>query len=727
MLSGNLLLCYSLKRHLLYCFLLSLGTLSVWAQLPDTDALNTTRDSVELYAQLNNLKAQWNKRTTTELLQLNEPILSRLSELNSTKKQFHALLQYSIYLHSRGLLAESSRSLREAWKLAESIDNSFLKAHFSLQVGNMFRAKMPSVALPYYEEAERLYTEVNQLPNLSITLYEYATLLYQNHDFQGSLVKMKAADSVFRVIPNPDLSMKRLHKSGLNTIGLALLRLNRNREALTMFDRALAMTIGVDDNLWKGLIIGNKGLCYLNLGDEKNATLCFQTDMYYSKKFKNLESAASAAMSIAQFHFNNRHLNDTKKYLDSALLWNGGAKNKILSGSYLLLAKWYEAKGVHDQAYAYSVKGMVLNDSIASKIQQAEVVESKSRIDMARQQHQLDLLIAKQDLQERDARIRNLIIVFTILGLIGMGLLALSFYRNTLQKKTHNLLLQESNEEITSQNEKLNRLNAELESQHNKLTVQNDLIERQNETLLTIKENLEDDVTHRTKELTKQYLQFEQFTFMTAHNLRAPVARLLGLTYLFNHDDLTDPVNPQLIACVRANALELDVVLRDLASILEVKKGLNGNFSMLDAEACLRKAQMSLSNEPASSRFSLTSEFSKRNFFGIEPYVVSIFYNLLSNSFKFRKEEKELEISITLKEVDQRIVLEYQDNGIGFDLEAAGENLFKPFKRFHLHREGKGVGLYMIKIQTEAMGGTVAIQSKPGMGFTSVITFQGNS
>lgn len=210
---------------------------------------------------------------------------------------------------------------------------------------------------------------------------------------------------------------------------------------------------------------------------------------------------------------------------------------------------------------------------------------------------------------------------------------------------------------------------------------------------------------------------------MTAHNLRAPVARLLGLTYLFNQGDLTDPVNPQLIEGVRANALELDTVLKDLASILEVKKGVNAHFSMVDAEACLSKAQMSLSNELASSQFSLTTEFSKKNFYGIEPYVVSIFYNLLSNSLKFRKEEKELEIRITLKEVNQRTVLEYQDNGIGFDLEAAGENLFKPFKRFHLHREGKGVGLYMIKLQTEAMGGTTSIQSKPNMGFTCVIIF----
>ena len=65
---------------------------------------------------------------------------------------------------------------------------------------------------------------------------------------------------------------------------------------------------------------------------------------------------------------------------------------------------------------------------------------------------------------------------------------------------------------------------------------------------------------------------------MTSHNLRSPVARLLGLTQLFDHNNLSDPLNRQLIEKVRITALDFDVTMRDLASIAEVKKGSERNF-----------------------------------------------------------------------------------------------------------------------------------------------------
>jgi signal transduction histidine kinase len=82
-----------------------------------------------------------------------------------------------------------------------------------------------------------------------------------------------------------------------------------------------------------------------------------------------------------------------------------------------------------------------------------------------------------------------------------------------------------------------------------------------------------------------------------------------------------------------------------------------------------------------------------------------------------------LDIRISSRRESNQVILEYKDNGIGFNQKEAGENLFKPYKRFHLHREGKGLGLYMIKIQIESMGGTVNIQSEENKGFSCVISF----
>jgi len=132
----------------------------------------------------------------------------------------------------------------------------------------------------------------------------------------------------------------------------------------------------------------------------------------------------------------------------------------------------------------------------------------------------------------------------------------------------------EKNISIQRQADKLKEINQ-------KLVEQNKLIEMQKEQLVVSNENLEIEVDHRTAELSRQNLQLEQFAFMTSHNLRAPVARLLGLTQLFNAKDLADPLNQQLIEMIKTTSKDFDATMRDLSSILEIKRGVNGNFAQV--------------------------------------------------------------------------------------------------------------------------------------------------
>ena len=69
----------------------------------------------------------------------------------------------------------------------------------------------------------------------------------------------------------------------------------------------------------------------------------------------------------------------------------------------------------------------------------------------------------------------------------------------------------------------------------------------------------------------------------------------------------------------------------------------------------------------------------------------------------------------------RQLVLEVQDNGLGLDASQQGK-LFQMFKRLHHHVEGSGVGLYMIKRLITNAGGTIAVQSEPGVGSTFTVT-----
>ncbi len=118
------------------------------------------------------------------------------------------------------------------------------------------------------------------------------------------------------------------------------------------------------------------------------------------------------------------------------------------------------------------------------------------------------------------------------------------------------------------------------------------------------------------------------------------------------------------------------------------------------------------------SRASITYDFSEANKIKfIQPYLHSILYNLISNAIKYRSPDRLPIIKLTSSRSNkQTICLKVEDNGLGMDLNIHGKNIFGLYKRFHLHKEGKGLGLYLVKTQMEMLGGKIEIESIPDKG-----------
>jgi signal transduction histidine kinase len=70
------------------------------------------------------------------------------------------------------------------------------------------------------------------------------------------------------------------------------------------------------------------------------------------------------------------------------------------------------------------------------------------------------------------------------------------------------------------------------------------------------------------------------------------------------------------------------------------------------------------------------------------------------------------------------VVLIFNDNGIGIDLERNRDKIFGLYQRFHDYPDSKGLGLYLVKSQVETMGGTIGIESKVNIGTTFKLTFK---
>ena len=110
-----------------------------------------------------------------------------------------------------------------------------------------------------------------------------------------------------------------------------------------------------------------------------------------------------------------------------------------------------------------------------------------------------------------------------------------------------------------------------------------------------------------------------------------------------------------------------------------------------------------------------------------------LFQNLLSNSLKYRSEEKPV-IRVSANQVDDPargkndpggrwVKILVKDNGIGFD-EKYLDRIFLPFQRLHgrSQYEGTGMGLAICRKIVERHGGTITAKSAPGKGATFIVT-----
>ena len=76
-----------------------------------------------------------------------------------------------------------------------------------------------------------------------------------------------------------------------------------------------------------------------------------------------------------------------------------------------------------------------------------------------------------------------------------------------------------------------------------------------------------------------------------------------------------------------------------------------------------------------------------------------------------------------MQEYESKTVVTFQDNGIGIDLEKCRSKVFGLYQRFHNYPDSKGLGLYLVKSQIEALGGNIEIESVVDTGTTFTLTF----
>jgi signal transduction histidine kinase/CHASE3 domain sensor protein len=212
-------------------------------------------------------------------------------------------------------------------------------------------------------------------------------------------------------------------------------------------------------------------------------------------------------------------------------------------------------------------------------------------------------------------------------------------------------------------------------------------------------------------ELTQRNTTMEEFNYIISHNFRLPVANLLGLTQLIDAKECNEEQLP-IIEQIQSSAKELDSILKDLNTIMQVRQQVNEKKQIVSLTELTAKVKRNLRLENIKEIVHIETNFLQIDrLYSIQNYLYSVFYNLLLNSVNYRKEGATAEISIESSIVNDQLRIVFSDNGKGIDLIINGKSMFGLFRRFDNSVEGKGMGLFLVKTQIETLGGTIKVES----------------
>jgi len=226
------------------------------------------------------------------------------------------------------------------------------------------------------------------------------------------------------------------------------------------------------------------------------------------------------------------------------------------------------------------------------------------------------------------------------------------------------------------------------------------------------------DIVKRNKDL-------EQFSYIVSHNLRSPVANMMGLAEVMKTTPLTEDEEIMIRNELFNSVTKLDNVIKDINLVLQVQNQVNEKKEIVNFTELIRDIKIAIHAQLKKEEVTLTCDFLEvEEIYGIKSYFYSIFYNLISNSIKYRRPDAAPVVAITSKKTGNHIKLIIEDNGLGVDLEKNGADIFGLYKRFHFHTEGRGIGLYMVKAQVESHGGIIEMSSEVNKGTSFNIIFE---
>lgn len=263
-----------------------------------------------------------------------------------------------------------------------------------------------------------------------------------------------------------------------------------------------------------------------------------------------------------------------------------------------------------------------------------------------------------------------------------------------------------------------------------------DITERK-ETEFKIKEQQEllfNSEKEKREALERALVMKDEFISLISHEFKTPLnviysaIQLIECVYL---DKIPERVK-QLIGNIKQNTFRQLRLTNNLLDITKMNSG-EIKFNKKNIDIVFLTKVIAQSVEPYANQKNINMNFKSNTESKImsvdEEKFERIILNILSNAMKFTESGGDITITINEKIRSKLIQIKISDTGIGIPKEKK-DFIFERFGQVdsNLSRraEGTGIGLSLVKLLVDKLGGTIEVESELGVGSTFILTLPVN-
>jgi signal transduction histidine kinase len=214
-------------------------------------------------------------------------------------------------------------------------------------------------------------------------------------------------------------------------------------------------------------------------------------------------------------------------------------------------------------------------------------------------------------------------------------------------------------------------------------------------------------------ELERVNEELNRFVYSTSHDLRSPLANIMGILNMAKIDAKPDSA-PKYLNMIEGCVQKMDLFIH---KIIEYYKGIRLENEIEEVEFSVLFSDSIELNHMVNPRINFDMFVQQDVHFYTDAFRLSlIINNLVSNAVKYQRPNEENPIVELKAEVNSReAVIHIRDNGVGIVPDHLNK-IFEIFFRSSDFKNGLGIGLYIVKEALNRIRGKIEVTSEPGEG-----------